>query len=80
MGSISLTPPASSLPRRCSKTSASLSVTGDRVGLVAGNGGGKTTLLRCIAGRQELSSGEIIRSRGLRIGYVEQDVPPALHG
>lgn len=53
---------------------------GDRVGLVAGNGGGKTTLLRCIAGSQDLSSGEIIRSRGLRIGYVEQDVPAALHG
>src|SRR5690606_30772694 len=52
---------------------------GDRVGLVAGNGGGKTTLLRCIAGRQDLSSGEIVRSRGLRVGYVEQDVPSSLH-
>ena len=51
---------------------------GDRVGLVAGNGGGKTTLLRCIAGTQQLTSGEIVRSRGLRIGFVEQDVPPAL--
>ena len=29
---------------------------GDRVGLVAGNGGGKTTLLRCIAGTQELTA------------------------
>jgi ATPase subunit of ABC transporter with duplicated ATPase domains len=51
---------------------------GDRVGLVAGNGGGKTTLLRCIAGRQDLTQGEIIRSRGLRVGYVEQDVPDRL--
>jgi ATPase subunit of ABC transporter with duplicated ATPase domains len=51
---------------------------GDRVGLVAGNGGGKTTLLRCIAGRQDLTQGEIIRSRGLRVGYVEQDVPERL--
>ena len=51
---------------------------GDRVGLVAGNGGGKTTLLRCIAGLLEPSAGEITRSRGLRLGYVEQDVPPAL--
>ncbi|HEY8946393.1 MAG TPA: ATP-binding cassette domain-containing protein, partial [Polyangiaceae bacterium] len=51
---------------------------GDRVGLVAGNGGGKTTLLRCIAGTQQPTSGEIVRSRGLRIGFVEQDVPPAL--
>ncbi|MBI4922527.1 MAG: ABC-F family ATP-binding cassette domain-containing protein [Devosia nanyangense] len=53
---------------------------GDRVGLVAGNGNGKTTLLRCIAGQLEPSTGAIIRSRGLRVGYVEQDVPSALHG
>lgn len=48
---------------------------GDRVGLVAGNGKGKTTLLRAIAGQGELTEGEIVCSRGLRIGYVEQDVP-----
>jgi ATPase subunit of ABC transporter with duplicated ATPase domains len=51
---------------------------GDRVGLVAGNGGGKTTLLRCIAGMQELTHGEIVRSRGLSVGFVEQDVPARL--
>ncbi|MBN9314385.1 MAG: ABC-F family ATP-binding cassette domain-containing protein [Devosia sp.] len=51
---------------------------GDRVGLVAGNGLGKTTLLRIIAGLAEPTSGEVTRSRGLRIGYVEQDVPAAL--
>jgi ATPase subunit of ABC transporter with duplicated ATPase domains len=52
---------------------------GDRVGLVAGNGTGKTSLLRCIAGLAEPTSGDIVRSRGLAIGYVEQDVPMALH-
>ena len=51
---------------------------GDRVGLVAGNGLGKTTLLRIMAGLAEPTSGEVVRSRGLRIGYVEQDVPAAL--
>src|SRR5688500_15151420 len=51
---------------------------GDRVGLVAGNGNGKTSLLRCIAGQAEPSGGEIVRSRGLQIGYVEQDVPSGL--
>ncbi len=51
---------------------------GDSVGLVAGNGNGKTTLLRCIAGRQELTHGAIVRSRGLRVGFVEQDVPAPL--
>jgi ATPase subunit of ABC transporter with duplicated ATPase domains len=51
---------------------------GDRFGLVAANGGGKSTLLSCIAGAMEPSEGEITRSRGLVIGHVEQDVPPAL--
>ena len=51
---------------------------GDRIGLVAANGRGKSTLLRCIAGVAEPSDGEIARSRGLTIGYVEQDVPSAL--
>src|SRR4051812_30325163 len=51
---------------------------GDRIGLVAANGRGKTTLLRCIAGLMEPGEGDITRSRGLTIGYVEQDVPSAL--
>src|SRR3954470_8217602 len=51
---------------------------GDRIGLVAANGRGKTTLLRCIAGLMEPSDGDITRSRGLTVGYVEQDVPSAL--
>jgi ATPase subunit of ABC transporter with duplicated ATPase domains len=53
---------------------------GDRVGLIAGNGGGKTTLLRAIAGALEPTGGAITRSRGMRLGYVEQDVPAALAG
>jgi ATPase subunit of ABC transporter with duplicated ATPase domains len=51
---------------------------GDRIGLVAANGRGKSTLLRCMAGLIEAGEGEITRSRGLTIGYVEQDVSPAL--
>lgn len=50
----------------------------DRVGLVAGNGNGKTTLLRCLAGLAEVGAGEIIRSRGMRVGLVEQDVQDTL--
>ena len=49
---------------------------GDRIGLVAANGRGKSTLLRCIAGTMEPNEGDITRSRGLTIGHVEQDVPP----
>ena len=50
----------------------------DRIGLVAGNGAGKTTLLKCLADLMEPTTGDITRSRGMRIGYVEQDAPPNL--
>lgn len=48
---------------------------GDRIGLVAANGRGKTTLLECLAGKSEHTAGEIIRARGLRVGYVAQNIP-----
>jgi ATPase subunit of ABC transporter with duplicated ATPase domains len=51
---------------------------GDRLGLVAANGRGKSTLLRCLAGTLEATEGDVTRSRGLTVGHVEQDVPPAL--
>jgi ATPase subunit of ABC transporter with duplicated ATPase domains len=51
---------------------------GDRIGLVAANGRGKSTLLRCMAGTMEASEGEITRSRGLTVGHVEQNVPEVL--
>ncbi|KIC46158.1 ABC-F family ATP-binding cassette domain-containing protein [Tateyamaria sp. ANG-S1] len=48
---------------------------GDRIGLVAQNGAGKSTLLACMAGQLDPTGGEITRARGLRIGYVKQDLP-----
>ena len=50
---------------------------GDRVGLVAANGRGKSTLMGCIAGTFEHTTGDITRARGLRVGCVEQYVPKA---
>ncbi len=53
---------------------------GDRIGLVAANGRGKSTLMGCIAGTFEHTTGEITRARGLRLGNVAQYVPTAAQG
>lgn len=45
---------------------------GEKIGLVARNGTGKTTLLRVLAGADTPDSGSIIARNGLRIGYLEQ--------
>jgi ATPase subunit of ABC transporter with duplicated ATPase domains len=50
----------------------------DRIGLIAGNGAGKTTLLRCLARQAEPGIGDITHRRGLRVGFVAQDVPANL--
>ncbi|MBK9037484.1 MAG: ABC-F family ATP-binding cassette domain-containing protein [Myxococcales bacterium] len=46
----------------------------DRIGLVGPNGSGKTTLLKIIAGLQEIDDGRIIRARGVRVGWLPQDL------
>lgn len=45
---------------------------GEKIGLVGVNGGGKTTLLRCLLAPESVNSGVIRFEPGLRIGYVEQ--------
>lgn len=45
---------------------------GDKIGIIAKNGTGKTTLLRCIAGLESPDSGRVILRSGLRIGMLEQ--------
>ena len=45
---------------------------GDKIGLIAKNGTGKTTLLRCIAGIEPFDSGTVTPRNGLRLGYLAQ--------
>ena len=46
---------------------------GQRIGLIAKNGTGKTTLLNIIAGKEGYDEGSIVFRRDLRVGYLEQD-------
>ncbi len=45
---------------------------GDRIGLIAKNGTGKSTMLRIIAGLEEPDSGTVTRRAGLKVALVEQ--------
>jgi ATP-binding cassette, subfamily F, member 3 len=45
----------------------------ERTGLVGGNGTGKSTLLKVIAGIEPLDYGSLSATRGIRIGYLPQD-------
>ena len=46
---------------------------GDILGLIAANGRGKSSLLRCLSGDLEPSSGEITRARSATVARAEQD-------
>ncbi len=45
---------------------------GDHVGLVGPNGCGKSTLLRLMDGRLVPDAGQIVRARGIKLGYLQQ--------
>jgi len=46
---------------------------GDRVGVVGPNGTGKSTLLKILADRVEPDAGRVVRSKGVRVGYLAQE-------
>ncbi|QVQ51396.1 ABC-F family ATP-binding cassette domain-containing protein [Spiractinospora alimapuensis] len=45
---------------------------GERIGVVGRNGGGKSTLLSVLTGRTTPDSGQVVHTRGLRMGYLAQ--------
>ena len=44
----------------------------ERVGLLGGNGEGKTTLLKLLTGELTPDAGSVIRKSALQLGYLEQ--------
>ena len=45
---------------------------GEIVSIVGPNGGGKTTLIKTLLGIERPSAGQIVRPRGVKVGYVPQ--------
>ncbi len=46
---------------------------GDKIGVVARNGTGKSTMLSIIAGNEDADSGNIVFRNGIRVGYLPQE-------
>ena len=45
----------------------------ERTGLVGGNGTGKSTMLKILAGMESLDYGTVSRTKGMTLGYLPQD-------
>ena len=53
---------------------------GDKIGIIAANGSGKSTFLNIIAGKEDYDTGRIVLTNNLKIGYLPQmpDIDPQL--
>jgi len=47
---------------------------GEHVGVIGPNGAGKTTLFKILNGQEELDDGIVVKSKALKMGYLEQEV------
>ena len=45
---------------------------GDKVAIVAKNGNGKTTLLRCLMNLEDTDSGRVVYRNDLRVAFMQQ--------
>ncbi|HLR18635.1 MAG TPA: ABC-F family ATP-binding cassette domain-containing protein [Staphylococcus sp.] len=48
--------------------------TGERIGIVGRNGAGKSTLMKIIAGVESYDSGQVSKSKNLKLGYLTQQM------
>ncbi len=49
---------------------------GQKIALIARNGTGKTTLLKCLAGKEVPDEGRITFRKGIRVGFMDQEAVP----
>ncbi len=47
----------------------------DKIGIIGGNGSGKTTFLRITAGLEEPDTGRVVRAKGKTLAYLSQNPP-----
>lgn len=45
---------------------------GEHIGVIGPNGAGKTTLFKVLTDQEQLDSGDVVRAKGLRVGYLAQ--------